>query len=67
MRLRYGWRSLLVTSATMDDAELLDGPSGSAVMLREGINVDDTGTPALFRSRRMRGDRIKYALRYDTA
>lgn len=66
VRLRYDWRSLLATSASRDDAELLDVPPGTPVMLREGVNVDDTGTPTVFLSRRTRGDRLKYLLRYDT-
>lgn len=67
VRLRYSWRSLVATAASAADAEILDVPPGSPVMLREGLNVDDDGTPTLFLSRRMRGDRVKYVLRYDTS
>lgn len=67
VRLRYAWRSLVATSASGTDAEILDLPPGSPVMLREGLNVDDDGAPTLFLSRRMRGDRVKYVLRYDTS
>lgn len=67
VRLRYAWRSLKATSASTADAEILDVPPGSPIMLREGLNVDDAGAPTLFLTRRMRGDRIKYVLRYDTS
>lgn len=66
VRLRYAWRSLVATSASSVDAELLDVPAGSPVMLREGVNIDEFGVPTLFLNRRMRGDRVKYVLRYDT-
>jgi DNA-binding GntR family transcriptional regulator len=66
VRLRYAWRSLIATSASAADAEVLDVPPGSPIMLREGLNIDDTGLPTLYLTRRMRGDRIKYVLRYDT-
>lgn len=49
------------------DAEVLDVPPGSPTMLREGLNGDDAGAPTLFLTRRMRGDRIKYVLLYDTS
>jgi len=64
-RLRYGWRSLSAAAATADEADLLDVPPGSPLILREGVNVDGAGTPVVFLSRRMRGDRFKYVLRYD--
>jgi DNA-binding GntR family transcriptional regulator len=67
VRLRYAWRSLIAASATTADAEILDVPPGSPVMLREGLNVDEAGVPTLFLTRRMRGDRIKYILRYNTS
>jgi GntR family transcriptional regulator len=66
VRLRYSWRTLVATAAPSADAEVLDVPTGAPIMLREGLNVDDSGRPTLFLSRRMRGDRIKYVLRYDT-
>lgn len=66
VRLRYAWRSLVATAASAADAAIMDVPPGIPVMLREGLNVDDDGTPTLFLSRRMRGDRIKYVLRYTT-
>jgi DNA-binding GntR family transcriptional regulator len=65
-RLRYGWRSLSAVAATADEADLLDVPPGSPLILREGVNVDEAGIPVVFLSRRMRGDRFKYVLRYDT-
>jgi GntR family transcriptional regulator len=63
--LRYGWRSLSAVAAAVDEADLLDVPPGSPLILREGVNVDASGTPVVFLSRRMRGDRFKYVLRYD--
>ncbi|MFD5179414.1 GntR family transcriptional regulator [Nocardia sp. NPDC058379] len=66
VRLRYAWRTLVATSASAADADVLDIPAGSPMMLREGLNVDDEGEPTLYLSRRERGDRVKYVLRYDT-
>lgn len=66
VRLRYAWRSLVAAPAPAADAAIMDVPPGIPVMLREGLNVDDDGIPTLFLSRRMRGDRIKYVLRYTT-
>lgn len=65
-RLWYGWRSLSAVAATAGEADALDVVPGTPLMLREGVNVDETGHPTVFLSRRMRGDRFRYVLRYDT-
>lgn len=64
--LRHSWRSLSATVATWDDAQLLDIPAGSPVMLREGVNVDGSLAPTMYLRRRVRGDRIRYTMQYDT-
>lgn len=66
LRLRHSWRSLTVSIATRDDAALLDVPPGAPVMLREGVNVDPDLTPTMFLRRRIRGDRIRFTMHYDT-
>jgi len=66
LRLRHAWRSLTATVATREDAALLDVPPGGPVMLREGINVDDDNVPTMYLRRRIRGDRIRFTMRYDT-
>ncbi|HVW43703.1 MAG TPA: GntR family transcriptional regulator [Amycolatopsis sp.] len=66
LHLRHAWRALTATVADRDDAALLDVPPGSPVMLREGVNVDDQLVPTMYLRRRVRGDRIKFTMHYDT-
>lgn len=65
MVLRYSWRSFAAGAATAGDSALLDVPPGSPLLLREGLNCDDSGVPAVFVRRRCRSDRIRFVLRYD--
>lgn len=65
MVLRYSWRSFAAGLATSEDSEALDVPPGSPLLLREGLNCDDTGVPTVFVRRRCRSDRIRFVLRYD--
>ncbi|MFW0783452.1 GntR family transcriptional regulator [Gordonia sp. CPCC 206044] len=67
LRLQHAWRSLTAIVANRDDAALLSVPAGSPVMLRDGVNVDETGRPTVYLRRRIRGDRIRFMLRYDTS
>ncbi|MEU1981029.1 GntR family transcriptional regulator [Nocardia sp. NPDC019395] len=67
LRLRHSWRGLTATVASTADAELLDVPAGSPVMLRDGVNVDDDLRPTMYLRRRLRGDRIRFTMRYDSA
>jgi GntR family transcriptional regulator len=66
IELRHSWRSLSAGSATSADAILLDVAAGSPVMLREGVNIDRHGTPTVYLRRRLRGDRVRFTLRYET-
>lgn len=66
LRMRHSWRSLAATVASQEDAVLLDMPAGSPVMLRDGVNVDDELVPTMYLRRRLRGDRIRFTMRYDT-
>lgn len=66
VRLRYAWRTLSAAVATGADANLLDVPAGSPLLVRAGVNVDDDGVPTLYLLRRLRGDRFTIVLRYDT-
>lgn len=67
LRLRHHWRSLTATVANGADAALLEVPPGSPVMLRDGVNVDDDLIPTMYLRRRLRGDRIRFTMRYDSA
>ncbi|MBY8861192.1 GntR family transcriptional regulator [Nocardia sp. CA2R105] len=66
LRLRHSWRSLTATLASTEDAALLEVPPGSPVMLRCGVNVDADGVPTMYLRRRLRGDRIRFMMHYDT-
>ncbi|MFC4949999.1 GntR family transcriptional regulator [Pseudonocardia sp. GCM10023141] len=66
LRLRHDWRSLAAGVASREDATLLDIHTGSPVMYRDGVNVDDELRPTMYLRRRIRGDRIRFTLRYDT-
>ncbi|WP_378377054.1 UTRA domain-containing protein [Rhodococcus baikonurensis] len=65
LRLRHSWRSLAATLADTEDAALLDLPAGSPVMLRDGVNIDDALAPTMYLRRRLRGDRIRFTMRYE--
>lgn len=67
LRLRHAWRSLTATVAGREDATLLDIPPGSPLMLRDGVNVDHDRIPTTYVQRRLRGDRARFTLRYDTS
>lgn len=66
LRLKHSWRSLTATLATREDAALLDVPPGSPIMLRDGVNVDDDNVPTMYMRRRIRGDRVRFTMHYDT-
>lgn len=65
VKLRHAWRALSATLASSGEATLLDIAPGGPVMLREGVNVDDSRVPTLYLQRRLRGDRIKFTMNYD--
>ncbi|MEU4312334.1 GntR family transcriptional regulator [Nocardia sp. NPDC024068] len=67
LRLRHSWRSLTATVASREDAALLEVPPGSPVMLRDGVNIDGDLVPTMYLRRRLRGDRIRFTMRYDSA
>lgn len=64
LRLRYAWRSFSATAATTDDAVQLDVPVGSPLLVREGLNRDQDGRPAVYVHRRARADRARFVLRH---
>ncbi|MFI5718761.1 GntR family transcriptional regulator [Nocardia sp. NPDC051750] len=67
LRLRHSWRGLTATVASTADAGLLEVPPGSPVMLRDGVNVDTDRRPTMYLRRRLRGDRIRFTMHYDSA
>lgn len=46
-----------------EEAELLDVPRGSALMLIEDMVYDSNGTPLHISKQVVRGDKFKYALK----
>ena len=58
------WRSFSAEAATVGDAEILDVPAGSPLLVREGLTSDLAGEPVLRTRRRARGDRFTFVLRY---
>jgi DNA-binding GntR family transcriptional regulator len=67
MRLRHAWRSLAAAVASREDAALLGVHPGSPVLLRDGVNIDDDLVPTMYLRRRIRGDRIRFTMRYEGA
>lgn len=67
LRLRHAWRALTATIANREDAVLLDVPPSSQVMRCGGANIDDDLVPTMYLRRRLRGDRIGFTMRYDSA
>lgn len=66
MQLGYLWRAFSAIGADFDDAETLGVPTGTALLVRDGVSADDTGRPVFYVRRRLRGDEAKFVLRYDT-
>ncbi|MGL3149053.1 GntR family transcriptional regulator [Microbacterium sp. A82] len=63
--LRYLWRAFSAVAADFDDADVLDVPLGTALLVRDGVSADAYGTPVFYVRRRLRGDEAKFVLRYD--
>ena len=59
------WRSFSAEAASVHDAELFDIQPGSPLLVREGVTVDRFGTPVVRTRRRVRGDRVRYVVRYE--
>lgn len=64
IHLKYGWRSFGAVAATERDRDLLDVPAGSPLLVREGVNVDPSGTPVFYVHRRCRSDKVRFLYRY---
>lgn len=63
--LRYAWRSFAAAAASPREAELLGVAVGTPVLVREGLNIDSSGTPTVYVTRRLRSDRMRFVLRYE--
>jgi GntR family transcriptional regulator len=66
LRLRHAWRSLAAAVASGEDAALLGVHPDSPVMLRDGVNIDDELVPTMYLRRRIRGDRSRFTMRYES-
>lgn len=58
-----GSKTIELCYASSEEAELLDVPRGSALMLIEDMVYDSTGTPLHISKQVVRGDKFKYALK----
>lgn len=66
IELRYLWRAFSAVAADFDDAERLEVPLGTALLVRDGVSADADGAPVFYVRRRLRGDEARFVLRYDT-
>lgn len=66
LELGYLWRAFSAVAADFDDAETLGVPTGTALLVRDGVSADAAGVPVFYVRRRLRGDEAKFVLRYDT-
>ncbi|PBC39486.1 GntR family transcriptional regulator [Rhodococcus sp. ACS1] len=64
VRLKAAWRSFAAAVASPRIAELLEIPSGAPVLLRDGLNVDEDGTPTVYINRSCRSDRVRFVANY---
>lgn len=62
--VRHAWRAFSATAADLADAPLLGVPTGHALLVREGVSCTAAGEPLYFVRRRLRGDAIRFVLRY---
>ncbi|MFE5704173.1 GntR family transcriptional regulator [Rhodococcus koreensis] len=64
VRLMAAWRSFAAAAASPRIAELLGVPAGAPVLLRDGLNVDEDGTPTIYINRSCRSDRVRFVANY---
>lgn len=67
LELRYLWRAFSAVGADFDDAERLEVPPGTALLVRDGVSATLDGAPVFYVRRRLRGDEARFVLRYDSA
>lgn len=67
LKLRYLWRAFSAVGADFDDAERLEVPPGTALLVRDGVSATLDGAPVFYVKRRLRGDEARFVLRYDDA
>ncbi|RKT10981.1 GntR family transcriptional regulator [Streptomyces sp. 1114.5] len=64
VELEYDWRAFGAVGADLADAELLDVPPGTALLVREGVSCTPDGTPALYVRRRIDGSSARFVLHF---
>jgi DNA-binding GntR family transcriptional regulator len=65
IQLRRSWRRHSAEPASPDDAEALDVPLGSPLLVLVGANTAPDGSPLSQVHRRSRGDRVEYVIDFD--
>ncbi|WP_241962040.1 UTRA domain-containing protein [Rhodococcus opacus] len=64
VRLKAAWRSFAAAAASPRVAEILEIPPGAPVLLREGLNLDEDGSPTVYIHRSCRSDRVRFVANY---
>ncbi|CCW11334.1 transcriptional regulator, GntR family [Rhodococcus aetherivorans] len=64
VRLKAAWRSFAAGAASPRVAELLGVPTGGAVLLRDGLNIDENDIPTVYINRSCRSDRVRFVANY---
>ena len=64
IRLSHANRTLEMSYATKQDAELLEIPVGSALFIFKGVICDENRKPVHRGTQRMRADKVKFILNY---
>lgn len=58
------WREFSAVGADLYDAEHLGVPTGSPLLVREGVSSGPDGTPVLYTRRRIKGDSASFVLNF---
>ncbi|MDH6705994.1 DNA-binding GntR family transcriptional regulator [Kitasatospora sp. MAA19] len=64
VELEYDWRAFGAIGADLADAELLDVPAGTPLLVREGVSCTPDGAPALYVRRRIDGSSARFVLNF---
>ncbi|MBD0691314.1 GntR family transcriptional regulator [Streptomyces sp. CBMA123] len=64
VELEVDWRGFSAIAADIADAERLDVPAGTPLLVREGVNCAPDGRPVLYLRRRAIGDGTTFVLHY---
>ncbi|MFB7915856.1 GntR family transcriptional regulator [Streptomyces sp. NPDC056061] len=62
--LEYDWRAFSAVGADIGDADLLGVPTGSPLLVREGVSCTPDGEAVLYVRRRINGERARFVLNF---